>query len=362
MTNGTSSHVDHHLPPPLRTAPDMRLHWDDVELSFDEAAERIIASHAADGVATDLPITDLKTWAVAPYEGQFALVPLTRHHPPKALRSNGFAGLMTRIGAPAEFIRGLPAPLALANVNYLMSEHDDRFSVTLRLRGEEVSAVVSDKYAPLDIEELVEGVRDALSRFDLLRDVRVRGVSSGLVDNMRLILPSEEVAVKVGDVSYVGLDVTTSSFSRSAVRLVPTAWRLVCQNGLRAPERRGELQLSFRHSGDVERLRSGIMEAIPSALAHARGLMKQWQRAVNFMVEDVAKQIEAMRELTIPERKGLETELVKETGAPTLPDHVPLYDLVNAMTASAKAAVPARRLELEAMAGELLDRHVGRGS
>jgi len=69
-----------------------------------------------------------------------------------------------------------------------------------------------------------------------------------------------------------------------------------------------------------------------------------------------------MRELTIPERKGLETELLRETGAPALPEHVPLYDLVNAFTASAKVAVPARRLELEAMAGALLDQHVGRGS
>ena len=90
--------------------------------------------------------------------------------------------------------------------------------------------------------------------------------------------------------------------------------------------------------------------------------MNQWQKAVTFMVEDVAKQIEAMRELTIPERKGLETELLRETGAPALPEHVPLYDLVNAFTASAKVAVPARRLELEAMAGDLLDQHVGRGS
>jgi hypothetical protein len=39
--------------------------------------------------------------------------------------------------------------------------------------------------------------------------------------------------------------------------------------------------------------------------------------------------------------------------------HVPLYDLVNALTASAKAAAPARRLELEGMAGEFLHRHVG---
>jgi hypothetical protein len=332
--------------------------WEDVELDFDTAAERIIQAHKTDGFTRDLPITDLKTWVVAPHEGQFALAPLTRHHPPKPLRSNGFSNLMVRIGAPADFIRRLPAPLQLANVNYLLGAHEETSSATLRLRGEEVAAVVSDRYAPLDVEELVTCVRDALVRFDLLQGVRVRGVASGMVDNMRLILPGEEVALKPGDVSNVGLDISTSSFARSAIHISPMVWRLVCTNGLRSPHRRG--QLSFRHVGDKDRLRAGIAEAIPSALAHARGLMTQWQKAVMFMVEDVARQIEQMRELTFAERKGFEEEVKREAQTSSLPEHLPLYSLVNALTATAKSAVPARRLELEAFAGDVLEQHVGR--
>jgi hypothetical protein len=332
--------------------------WADVELDFDTAAERIIQAHKADGFTRDLPITDLKTWVVAPHEGQFALAPLTRHHPPKPLRSNGFSNLMVRIGAPADFIRRLPAPLQLANVNYLLGAHEETSSATLRLRGEEVAAVVSDRYAPLDVEELVMCVRDALVRFDLLQGVRVRGVASGMVDNMRLILPGEQVALKPGDVSNVGLDISTSSFARSAIHISPMVWRLVCTNGLRSPHRRG--QLSFRHVGDKDRLRAGIAEAIPSALAHARGLMTQWQKAVTFMVEDVARQIEQMRELTFAERKGFEEEVKREAQTSALPEHFPLYSLVNALTATAKSALPARRLELEAFAGDVLEQHVGR--
>jgi hypothetical protein len=246
--------------------------------------------------------------------------------------------------------------LQLATTNYLLSEHNETSSATLRLRGEEVSAVVSDRYAPLDPEELLDCVRSALVKFDLLHDVRVRGVASGMVDNMRLILPSESVAVKVGDVSNVGLDITTSSFARSSVRLAPTVFRLVCLNGMRAPERRGEL--SFRHVGDTSRLRAGIAEAIPSALAHARGLMTQWQRSVTFMVEDVERQVENMR-LTNGERMAFEGELKREAEVAELPEHLPLYSFINAMTASAKAASPSRRLEIETLAGDVLARHVG---
>jgi hypothetical protein len=353
--NGTTT-SNNSLPPPLRVAADMPAHWADVELDFDTAAQRIVDAHKADGAACDLPITDLKTWAIAPLDGQFSLVPLARHHEPSPLRSNAFSNLMSRIGAPADFIKKLPAPLQLATTNYLLSEHNEN-AATLRLRGDEVAAVVSGRYAPLDPEELVSCVREALVRFDLLGQVRVRGVASGLVDNMRLILPSESVAVKPGDVSHIGLDISTSSFGRSAIHLAPMVWRLVCTNGLRRPERRG--QLSFRHVGDSDRLRAGIAEAIPTAMTHARGLMTQWQRAVSFMIEDVQRQVEAMRELTIPERRAFEDLIKLEAGTPELPARAPLYGIVNALTGSAKSAQPARRLELEGMAGDLLAQHVG---
>ncbi len=345
------------LPPPLRTAPDMPSSWQDVELSFDEAAERIIKAHKHDGAAEDIPVGDLKTWAIAPRDGSFTLVPLARHHEPKPLRSTAFSNLMARIGAPPDFIRKLPAPLQLATTNYLMAEHDERSSATLRMRGEEVSAIVSGRYAPLDPEELLECVRDALVKYDLLPTVRVRGVASGLVDNLRLIIPGEAKEMKVGDTSTVGLDISTSSFGRSAIHLSPVVWRLVCLNGLRAPERRGHL--SFRHVGDTDRLKAAVAEAIPEAMTHARGLIGQWQRSVSHMVDDVLKQVEAMRELTILERKSFEDELQREAGTAALPEHLPLYGFLNALTASAKTAVPARRLELEAIAGDILAARVG---
>jgi hypothetical protein len=81
----------------------MPSHWQDVELGFDEAAERIIQAHAKDGAAQDLPIGDVKTWAIAPLDGEFALVPLARHHEPKPLRSTAFGNPPSRpAGGPAK--------------------------------------------------------------------------------------------------------------------------------------------------------------------------------------------------------------------------------------------------------------------
>lgn len=355
-TNGTTEPL-RSLPPPLSTAADMRPRWAEVETDFDTAAEQIVRAHASDGQHRDLPISDLKTWAVAPQDGRFALVPLARHHEPKVLRANGFASLATRLGAPVDFLRKLPAPLQLANMNFLLTEQEDGSAVTLRLRNNEVAAIVSDRYAPFDPVELVETIRTALHRFGILREVRVRGVASGLVDNLRLVLPAEQKAVKPGDISMASLDITTSSFARSAVRLASGAYRLVCSNGLIVHQKAGGT--SFRHVGERDRLKAAVSEAIPSAMVHARGVMDQWRRSVNFMVEDVQAQIDALRELTVPERKNLEAAVIEETGSRALPGSAPVYEFVNAMTSAAKHAVPARRLDLEALAGSVLARHVG---
>ena len=356
-TNGTAER-GRSLPAPLRVAPDMASRWTDVELDFDTAADRIVRAHEHDGDHHDLPLADFKTWIVTPLEGKFALAPLAGHHKPKPLRANAFANLMARVGAPADFIKRLPAPLQLATANYLLSAGDDNGGATLRLRGDEVAAIVSGRYAPLDPVELVETVRAALVKHGMLREVRVRGVASGLVDNLRLVFPAEQRAIKPGDVSALGIDITASSFARSAVHVTPVIWRLLCSNGLKRAERGSGL--SFRHVGDAQRLRDAVAEAIPSAVLRARGVMDQWQRAVTLMVEDVQRQLESLRELTQPERKEIESRLLVEVRRPELPDAVPLYDLVNAMTASAKTSTPARRLEIESVAGDVLARHVGR--
>lgn len=203
------------LPPPLRTSSDMRSDWSDVELDFDTAAERIVQAHSVDGEQRDLCVSDLRTWAIAPHEGCFGLVPLSRHHAVMPLRANGFSNLATRLGAPVEFIRRLPAPLQLATLNYLLAQSSDGSAAMLRLRNNEVSAIVSERYAPLDPRELMTTIGSALGHLGIRSEVRVRAAASGLVDNLRIILPAEAVPVRPGDVSAVGLDITASSFGRS---------------------------------------------------------------------------------------------------------------------------------------------------
>jgi hypothetical protein len=344
------------LPPPLAVLADMAPRWSDVDLDFDAGAEAIVRAHHEDGSRVrDLPILDLRTWGVVPQGGHFALQPLAGHHRPKLFRANGLANLLGRLGAPVEFVRDrLPAPLQLATVNYLLALPERPLSGTLRLRDDQVTAVVSGRYAPLDAEELVTTVREALEAHR--GEVRVRAVATGLVDVLRLVFPSRERAIKPGDVTALGLDISSSSFGRSAVHVRALLWRLVCTNGLRVAERQGAF--SFRHVGDTERLKDGIREAIPTCLAHAEGTMARWQRAVGVMVERVAQLVDGMRELTHLERDRVADEIKREVGVAELPERVDAYTLVNAFTGAAREAEPARRLELETIAGGILRQHV----
>ncbi|HHH31143.1 MAG TPA: DUF932 domain-containing protein, partial [Polyangiaceae bacterium] len=174
--------------------------------------------------------------------------------------------------------------------------------------------------------------------------------------NIRLTFPSEAVAVKPGDISHVGLDISSSSFGRSAVHIRSVIWRLVCTNGVRMPE--GASRFSFRHVGDADRLQDGIGEAIPVALAHARGTMGRWRRAVTVMVDRVAELVANMRDLTGLERSRIRDELQLAHGTAEVPERTDAYNLVNAITAAAHDAEPARRLELESFAGRVLHQQV----
>ena len=80
------------------------------------------------------------------------------------------------------------------------------------------------------------------------------------------------------------------------------------------------------------------------------------------MVNDVKDLIDGMRELSISEKKSFEEAAKVEAEVKELPQHMPLYNLLNALTSTARSAVPVRRLELEALAGDVLARHVGSGS
>ena len=307
-----------------------------------------------------LPVMDLRLWGVALEGERFALRPLGGHEPPRQLRSAAFSMLCTRLGAPAEFLRDkLPAPLQLATLNFLMSQGDRPGTAMLRLHAATRSAPSSRSatrpWMPWSWSPLYAARSPGRA---CSTTYAASGLPSrrGITDVIRLVLPSEAVPVKVGDTSMVGLDVSSSSFGRSAVHVRGVVWRLTCMNGARTPSSMGDL--SLRHLGETQRLRDGLAEGVATALAHARGLMGHWKAAVGAYIQDLAGFIDGLRELSHGEQAAVHAELGASKPS-ELPQQASVYDFVNALTATAHSAEPARRIELESIAGGVLLNNTG---
>jgi len=105
-------------------------------------------------------------------------------------------------------VRELPSKLQVANMNWGLAR--EKQSALLRFAGGEIRAVVSDRYAALDDALVLQVVADVLDRAGFLRDTLVRATAVGTSTILRVTLPSEGVAVKVGDVIEYGLDIGNS--------------------------------------------------------------------------------------------------------------------------------------------------------
>lgn len=349
---------------PLAPRPDQRERWlshrDPV--SFDQAAQSILDAHAADGVRDDIMASEIRSWAFGSRDGStMELVPVPLpgrpHRDPLALRDLAFGQLCQRVGAPAPYLKSLPAKLQIANVNWGLATK--KASAMLRCAGNEVRAIVSDRYAALDDALVLDLVGDTLERAGYRQDTMVRAVAVGPHTVLRITLPGEGRAVRVGDVIEHGIDIANSELGLRSVQVTPTTYRLICTNGMRAWK--SDATMRMRHIGDPDRLRAQLADAIPVAFAEARGDLDRWARSVDTLVDNALAEIEDLRgfglstgdisavgrELAgtigaLPESTGQRgvTELLKDA-------HTSAFDVANAVTAVARGRSTASRLTLE---------------
>ena len=355
---------------PLKPRPDQRELWlaHSAPKPFDDAASEVIGLDLHDGRRDDIVVGDLRAWAFGSSDGttaQLASV-LGDRRPPYALRELGFAQLCTRLGAPAGYVRDLPGRLQVACLNHGLVNAQQ--PALLRLAGGEVRAVLGGSYAPVDDADLLELVADALDHHGLRSSAMVRASATGTTTLMRITLPGDPYIVKPGDVVESGIDLTNSEVGLRSVGITPISYRLVCSNGLRAW--RSESTSRFRHVGDPKRLRELLRGAIPVALAEARGDLERWRRAVDLIADSALEEIESLRGFGLGsgETQAVGRHLALEQGASsqTLRDFdsvaemlkkpVTVFDLTNAITATARDRSTTTRIAMEEAAGGYLAR------
>lgn len=355
---------------PLKPRPDQRELWlaHSAPKTFDDAAAEVIGLDLHDGRREDIVVGDLRAWAFGSSDGVTAQLTsvLGDRHPPSALRELGFAQLCARLGAPASYIRDLPGRLQVACLNHGLVRAQQ--AALLRLTGGEIRAVLGGSYAPVDDADLLELVADALDHHGLRSAAMVRASATGTTTLMRITLPGDPYIVKPGDIVEAGLDLENSECGVRAIRLTPITYRLVCSNGLRAWK--SESTSRFRHVGDPKRLRELLRGAIPVALAEARGDLARWRRAVDIIADSALEEIESLRGFGLGsgEIQSVGRHLALEQGAmpsvlrdfdavgEMLKKPVTVFDLTNAITATARDRSTATRIAMEEAAGGYLAR------
>ena len=361
---------------PLRPRPDQPERWSSHQkpVAFDAAAFQILDAHRRDGARDDVAIHDLRTWAFGSTDGdtmQLVRVPFAGRDPgePLALRELAFSQLCSKVGAPPSYVRGLPAKLQVACMNWGLMRQDS--AALLRLADGEVRALLSDRYAAADDELLLDMVADCLDRTGFRKDAVVRATAVGPHTIMRITLPNEGVAVKVGDVIEHGIDIGNSELGLRSVQVTPITYRLVCTNGMRAW--RSEAALRMRHIGDPARLRDQLRDAIPVAFAEARGDIAKWQKATEVLIDSALDEVESLRAFGLGQSEiqavgrhiaASGALLPASTGNETLTQLMTVpttaFEMANAITATARdRGDVAARLTLEEAAHRYLSRRVG---
>lgn len=355
---------------PLRPRPDQAERWfaHQTPVPFDIAADQILDAHREDGPREDVVVHQLRTWAFCSSERRaMALMPVPfdgrLDGQPMLLRELAFSQLCTKIGAPSAYVRELPARLQLACVNLGVVRQEA--PALLRLAGNEVRAIVSERYAAADDALILEILSEVFDRTGLRGSALVRAVAVGTHTVMRITLPSDGVAVRRGDVIEHGVDVANCELGLRSVQVTPVTYCVACTNGLRSWHSHASLRV--RHVGEPKRLRDQLRDAIPVALAEARGDIERWKRSVDRLVDSALEEIEGLRRYGVHQSEvatigqtfaaelgGQSKPLSDQSLVRALKVRTSAFDVANAITATARDRPTAARLGLEEVAHRYL--------
>jgi len=152
--------------------------------------------------------------------------------------------ISSHLGIPADFYDRLHAgaielrdpydtsrSLFESTVNALLQARPiDERRMVRTLEGN-ARAFLSDRYRPLDHDEILERVLPALGEFDLDWSQSSLEVTNHRL-YMKLINPRVEADVRVGDPVQAGVLVTNSEIGTGSFSVTPLVFRLVCRNGM----------------------------------------------------------------------------------------------------------------------------------
>ncbi|MCK6501192.1 MAG: DUF945 domain-containing protein, partial [Nitrospira sp.] len=196
--------------PSLRDKPNGRLE-ELQDLLADQARENHDIRTSADNLIVD--------------ESSGALLLRSLDFKPFKMRPLALSQLANRLSVPYGYIERCPAELAAENLNHWLRKEPDR-KVMLRCRGDEVRAVLSARYYPIDNIDLIRWVSEVFGRdFPLRFEVTEESLDVQLLTEARHHVDRD-------DWLDSGLSIHNSEVGLRALEVRGMVYRQVCLNGL----------------------------------------------------------------------------------------------------------------------------------
>ena len=211
-----------------------------------------------------------------------------------------------RLGIPFQYLKKCPPEIQALNMNYWI-EHERNDELFFRYDGDDVRAIFTTKYRPVDNFEVLE-------RLDSLGygpDTRVQCK----LDNefMLLSIMDGNKAFKInGDTFKPGVSISNSEVGLASLGIAAFVLRLVCSNGM---IRKTEIGASYRHvSHKILSEFPGVLENVSYELGKQKS---QFLLSMESPVNDPVKTIESFNrqfQLKEPERSAVEWAWPQEIG------------------------------------------------
>jgi len=252
------------------------------------------------------------------------------------------------------------------NVNTWLQIDDSRRMV--RTLDGSVRALLSDRYHRIDNYALAESVLPVLKR---LPDAQI--VSAELTDTrmyLKVVTPQLKVEMAPGDIVQAGVVVSNSEVGQGTVSVQPLLFRLVCRNGLIAPDfmlRKTHIGKTIGKESEITVFKDDtlasddrtfllmvrdVVEAAVSEATFAQIAQKMKRTLGIPIVGDPVKTVEVLAQrytLTDAERSGVLRHLIEEGSRSG-------YGLINAVTHfSQEVEDYDRATEFEELGGKLIE-------
>jgi len=224
------------------------------------------------------------------------------HH----LREIASRSIAYRLGIPFQYLKKCPPDIQAINMNHWIA-HEKNDELFFRYDGDDVRAIFTTKYRPVDNFEVLE-------RLDSLGYGPDTQVQCKLDNEFMLlsIMDGDKAFQINGDRFRNGVSFKNSEVGLSSLGIFCFSLRIICSNGL---IRKTEIGASYRHVSHK------ILDEFPQVLENVSfelGKQKhQFKLSMESPVDDPLKTIESFNrqfQLKEPERKAVEWAFPQESG------------------------------------------------